>query len=260
MPRQRSAFSDTAMPLFAPDTAGATASSVPVEPVAGKLPSYIRDHRKRLRERFMTGGQGAMPEYELLELILFRAIPRQDVKPLARRLMDAFGDLNRVITAPAARLRDIDGVGDAVVLELKLVEAAATRMARARVMHRPVISSWDALIDYCHTAMAHRETEQFRVLFLDRKNILIADEEQASGTVDHVPVYPREVVRRALELNASALILVHNHPSGDPTPSEADIAMTGRIQAAAEALSITLHDHLIIGKERELSFRATGLL
>ena len=248
------------MPLFAPDGTAAQEQPTHNATAAGKLPSYIRDHRKRLRERFMTGGQGAMPEYELLELILFRAIPRQDVKPLARRLIDAFGDLNRVITAPPARLHDIDGVGDAVVLELKLIEAAATRMARARVMHRPVISSWDALVDYCHTAMAHRETEQFRVLFLDRKNILIADEEQASGTVDHVPVYPREVVRRALELNASALILVHNHPSGDPTPSEADIAMTGRIRAAAEALSITLHDHLIIGKERELSFRATGLL
>ena len=144
--------------------------------------------------------------------------------------------------------------------ELKLIEAVAQRMARSRVMHQPVLSSWDALLDYCHTAMAHRETEQFRILFLDRKNVLIADEEQARGTVDHVPVYPREVVKRALELNASALILVHNHPSGDPTPSEADIAMTAQIQEAAAVLGITLHDHLIVGRSREVSFRALRYL
>ncbi len=263
MPRRRSpfdpAFHDSALPLFVPAAPppppSAAASSPP-----GKPPSYLRDHRKRLRERFLAGGPQAMPDYELLELILFRAIPRQDVKPLARRLLETFGDLNRVITAPPARLREVEGAGDAVALELKIVEASAQRLARARVLHRPVLSGWQALLDYCHTAMAHRDTEQFRVLFLDRKNVLIADEEQASGTVDHVPVYPREVMRRALDLNASALILVHNHPSGDPTPSQADIAMTARIQTAAEALSITLHDHLIIGKEGELSFRAEGLL
>lgn len=227
---------------------------------SAKLPSYIRDHRLRLRSRFAEGGAAAMPDYELLELVLFRAIPRQDVKPLARRLLETFGDFNRVLSAPPARIAAVKGAGPAVVLELKIVEAAAQRLARARVMHRPVISSWNALIDYCHTAMAHRETEQFRVLYLDRKNTLIADEAQGNGTVDHVPVYPREVVKRALELNASALILVHNHPSGDPTPSNADIAMTEQVRAAAEALSITLHDHLIIGKERELSFRAEGYL
>ena len=227
---------------------------------AERLPSYIRDHRQRLRTRFAEGGAAAMPDYELLELVLFRAIPRQDVKPLARHLLDTFGDFNRVLSAPPARLAEVAGVGPAVVTELKIVEAAAQRLARARVMHRPVISSWSALIDYCHTAMAHRETEQFRVLYLDRKNTLIADEAQASGTVDHVPVYPREVVKRALELNASALIVVHNHPSGDPTPSAADISMTEQIRAAADALAITLHDHLIIGKERELSFRAEGYL
>ncbi|MDP3339115.1 DNA repair protein RadC [Frigidibacter sp.] len=226
----------------------------------GRLPSYIRDHRKRLRTRFMAGGAAAMPDYELLELVLFRAIPRQDVKPLARRLLDCFGDFNRVITAPAHRLAEVQGVGDAVVQELKIVEAAAQRMARAKVLNRQVLSSWNALLDYCHTAMAHRETEQFRVLYLDRKNVLIADEEQAKGTVDHVPVYPREVVKRALELNASALILVHNHPSGDPTPSDQDIIVTGQIQDAAQVMGITLHDHLIIGKSRELSFRAQGLL
>jgi DNA repair protein RadC len=165
-----------------------------------------------------------------------------------------------VVTASTARLQLVKGVGPAVVLELKLVEAAAQRLMRARVIQKPVLSSWDALLDYCHTAMAHRETEQFRVLFLDRKNVLVADEEQAKGTVDHVPVYPREIVKRALELNASALILVHNHPSGDPTPSEADRTMTRQVQDACAALGLVLHDHLIIGKERELSFRARGYL
>ncbi|MBN2630539.1 MAG: DNA repair protein RadC [Rhodobacteraceae bacterium] len=253
----RQGFQDGMLPLFAPD--GDEDEAVPVA-LPQKLPSYIIDHRKRLRERFMKGGAHAMLEYELLELLLFRAIPRQDVKPLARLLLDSFGDLNRVITAPVPRLKAIKGVGDAVVCELKLFEAVSQRMMRARVMHKPVLSSWDALLDYCHTAMAHRDTEQFRILFLDRKNTLIADEEQAKGTVDHVPVYPREVVKRALELNASALILVHNHPSGDPTPSSADIAMTAQVQDACQVLGVTLHDHLIIGKDRELSFRSAGYL
>lgn len=233
----------------------------PVTPLpTGRLPSYIKDHRQRLRERFMSGGAGAMPDYELLELVLFRSIPRQDMKPLARRLLDAFGDFNRVLTAPVERLRQIKGVGDTVITDLKILEACAHRMARARVMQRHVISSWDALLDYCHTTMAHREIEQFRVFYLDRKNVLIADEEQAKGTVDHVPVYPREVAKRALELNASALILVHNHPSGDPTPSQSDIEMTNRINDACAALGLTLHDHLIIGKSTELSFRSEGYL
>lgn len=250
-------FHDSALPLFAPDgdedeSAGAA--------LTGKLPSYIGDHRKRLRARFMDGGAGAMPDYELLELVLFRAIPRQDVKPLARLLLDTFGDFNRVVSASPARLLMVKGVGDAVVLELKVIEASAQRLMRAKVMNRPLLSSWGALLDYCHTAMSHRETEQFRILFLDRKNVLIADEEQAKGTVDHVPVYPREVVKRALELNASAIILVHNHPSGDPTPSDADISMTHQVQDAAQVLGITLHDHLIIGKSRELSFRSNGYL
>ncbi|SEN09966.1 DNA repair protein RadC [Loktanella fryxellensis] len=225
-----------------------------------RQPSYIRDHRQRLRDRFMAGGAAALPDYELLELVLFRAIPRQDVKPLARALIDRFGDFNRVIAASPMALAKVTGVGPAVITELKVIEAAAHRMARGRIMARPVLSSWDALLDYCHTVMAHRETEQFRVLYLDTRNTVIADEEQARGTVDHVPVYPREVVKRGLELNAAALILVHNHPSGDPTPSQADIAMTAQIAAAAKALGITVHDHLIIGKSRELSFRAEGLL
>ncbi len=255
MTHPANAFGEMPLPLFDTDEA-AVQAPLP----SGRLPSYIADHRKRLRARFIDGGAQAMPDYELLELVLFRAIPRQDVKPLARALLEKFGDFNAVVTAPQARLSEVKGVGPAVICELKIVEAAAQRLARARVMQRHVVSSWDQLLDYCHTTMAHRETEQFRVLFLDRKNVLIADEEQARGTVDHVPVYPREVVKRALELNASALILVHNHPSGDPTPSDADIAMTQQIEHAAQALSITLHDHLIIGKSTELSFRAEGLL
>ena len=250
-------FRDTPLPLFAPP--GDEDEAAPVA-LPGRLPSYIADHRQRLRDRFLQAGGAAMPDYELLELVLFRAIPRQDVKPLARLLLDTFGDFNRVITASPARLELVKGVGSAVVLELKLVEASAQRLTRARVLQKPLLTSWNALLDYCHTTMSHRETEQFRVLFVDRKNVLIADEEQAKGTVDHVPVYPREIVKRALELNASALILVHNHPSGDPTPSDADLAMTQQVKDACHALGLTLHDHLIIGKSQELSFRSAGYL
>lgn len=250
---RHSSFADPHQPFLLDEATHAT-------PQLGKQPSYIKDHRQRLRARFMGGGASAMPDYELLELVLFRAIPRRDVKPLARDLMDRFGDFNRVITAPEARLRDVIGIGDAVIIELKIIEAAAQRLARAKVMQQHVVSSWDALLDYCHTAMAHRETEQFHVLYLDRKNVLIADEEQAKGTVDHVPVYPREVAKRALELNASAIILVHNHPSGDTTPSTSDIDMTRQIKTACDALGLTLHDHLIIGKSQELSFRSEGYL
>ncbi len=241
------------MPLFA-------GTPAPVLPKGARLPSYISGHRQRLRGRFREGGAAAMPDYELLELVLFRALPRQDTKPLARALLDRFKDFNGVLSARPERLADVNGVGEAVITELKLIEAAAHRLARAKVIQRHAISSWDALLDYCHTTMAHRETEQFRVFYLDRKNILIADEEQGRGTVDHVPVYPREVAKRALELNASALILVHNHPSGDPTPSQADFDMTTRVEAACQALGITLHDHLVIGKSREISFRAEGHL
>lgn len=246
-------FHEAPLPLFSDE-----ATPVPVP--SGRLPSYIKDHRKRLRERFRDGGADAMPDYELLELILFRAIPRQDVKPLARALVERFGDFNRVLSAPVTRLAAIDGVGEAAITELKIVEAAAHRLSRARVIQRPIVSSWQAILDYCQTTMAHRETEHFRVLYLDRKNILIEDEQQGKGTVDHVPVYPREIMKRALELNASAMILVHNHPSGDPTPSEADISMTSQIRDAAEALGLSLHDHLIIGKSTQLSFRSQGYL
>lgn len=243
------ALSEMTLPLFIPPVIGAE-----------KIPSYLKDHRKRLRARFMEGGAAAVPEYELLELLLFSAIPRQDVKPLARALIDQFGGLAAVISADPVLLRRVPDVGEAVIVTLKLAEAVAQRLARAKVMNRPVISSWDALLDYCHTVMAHRTIEHVRVLFLDRKNCLIADEELGRGTVDHVPVYPREVMRRALDLDASALILVHNHPSGDPTPSQQDIALTERIRQAAESLSLVLHDHLIVGKSREYSFRAAGLL
>ena len=252
---QRHLFSEASLPLFESD-------EVVISPAIpeGKLPSYIADHRQRLRARFLSGGADAMPDYELLELVLFRAIPRRDVKPLTRELLNKFNDFIGVITAAPERLLEVKGVGEAVICELKIVAATAQRLARSRILQRPVVSSWEALIDYCHTSMAHRDTEQFRVLFLDRKNTLIADEEQASGTVDHVPVYPREVVKRALQLNASALILVHNHPSGDPTPSPEDISMTTQVERAAQALGITLHDHLIVGKSTELSFRAAGLI
>ena len=254
MGQRRQEFQDAAQPFLLDEVA------LPVDKSSKKLPSYIKDHRARLRARFMSGGADALPDYELLELVLFRALPRIDVKPLARMLMDTFGDFNRVITAPEPRLRAVKGVGDAVVVELKVVEAAANSLRRSRVIKQHVVASWNALLDYCHSAMAHGQTEQFRVLYLDRKNTLIADEIQARGTVDHVPVYPREVVKRALELNASAIILVHNHPSGDPTPSQADIEMTNQIVAACDALGLSLHDHLIIGKSQELSFRSEGLI
>jgi DNA repair protein RadC len=217
-------------------------------------------HRQRLRERFLAGGHGAMPEYELLELVLFNAIERIDVKPLAKALLATFGDLNAVIAAGEHRLAQVPGVTPRVYLQLKLVEALAHRMAQTRVIGRSAIASWDELMRYCRTVMAYRETEAFRVLFLDRKNVLIADEAQAKGTVDHVPVYPREVAKRALELNASAVILVHNHPSGDPAPSRADVEMTGRIEDALRSIGVALHDHVVIGKGAEASFRSLGLL
>ncbi len=201
-----------------------------------------------------------MPDYELLELTLFAALPRRDTKPLAKALLARFGSFAEVIAAPRARLLEVQGVGESVVNHLKIVEAAAQRLAKTKVMGRAVLSSWSALLDYCTAAMARSPNEEFRVLFLDRKNVLIADEVQTKGTVDHAPVYPREIVKRALEFSASFLILAHNHPSGDPTPSKADIAMTREITAAAKALGITVHDHLVIGRAGHSSFKALGLL
>jgi len=246
------AFNDVHLPLF--DEASSS------KPLSGVLPSYIKDHRKRLRTRFMDGGAAALPDYELLELILFRAIPRRDVKPLARALLDKFDDFNGVISAPVDILRSLADVGEATITELKIIEAAAHRLSQSQVLNKPVLSSWDALLNYCQIAMAHKEIEQFRVFYLDRKNVLIADEEQSRGTVNHVPVYPREIIKRALTLNASAFILVHNHPSGDPTPSQADIDMTKTIHDAATVMELTLHDHLIIGRSCQISFRSEGYL
>lgn len=235
---------------------------IPTEDAVGMLPlvpRYSRDHRERLRTRFMKGGATSMPDYELLEMVLFRAIPKRDIRPIAQALFDEFGDFNKIISASPLRLGAIEGVGPAVICELKLVEAAAHRLAQSRVINRRVLSSSSELLDYCRVSMSHLNCEQFRVLFLDRKNVLIADEAQAQGTVDHVPVYPREVVKRALELSASALILAHNHPSGDPTPSDADIALTELICRAAQTLGITVHDHLIVGRTEHFSFRSEGL-
>lgn len=226
----------------------------------GRERPHYWGHRERLRTRFLKGGHKAMPDYEILELLLFNAIPKIDVKPLAKRLLQSFGDLSGVLAASKHRLLQIDGTTDRVYLQLRIVEAFAARMAQTTVLGRDVVSSWDALIAYCRTAMVHRDVEQVRILFLDRKNTLIADEEQPPGTVDHVPVYPREVAKRALEISASAIILVHNHPSGDPTPSSEDIAMTKRIVAACDAIGVVVHDHVIIGRAGEVSFRAQGLL
>ena len=217
-------------------------------------------HRERLRARFLNGGADAMPDYELLEMTLFAALPRRDTKPLAKALLARFGSFAEVIAAPRARLMEVKGVGESVANTLKIVEAAAHRLAKTKVIGRPALSSWSALLDYCTAAMARSQNEEFRVLFLDRKNNLIADEVQNRGTVDHTPVYPREIIKRALELTASAIILVHNHPSGDPTPSKADIAMTREIVTAAKALSIAVHDHLVIGRGGHASFKSLGLL
>jgi DNA repair protein RadC len=222
-------------------------------------PGYL-GHRERLRARFLQGGADALPDYELLELVLYAAIRQQDTKPLAKKLIATFGSFADAIAADPARLRDVEGVGDAVVAQLKIVQAAALRLSRTQLLNRPVLGSWTALLDYCSAAMARAPAEEFRVLFLDRKNALIADEVQSEGTVDHAPVYPREIVKRALELSASALILVHNHPSGDPTPSRADIEMTREIVEAARALRIAVHDHLVIGRGGHASFKALGLM
>lgn len=222
--------------------------------------NHAEGHRRRLRERFVRAGVDAVQDYELLELILFRAIPRKDIKPLAKKVIGAFGGLAPALAAPIDRLVEIKGVTKAAAIEMKIVHAASIKMVQARILDRPVISSWSDLLAYCRAAMADEKTELFRILFLDKKNTLIADEVQQRGTVDHTPVYPREVVRRALEIGASAVILVHNHPSGDPTPSRADIEMTNQIQKAAAALNIRVHDHLVIGHKSEVSFKGLGLL
>jgi len=237
----------------------ATTSRLISDVALDETPHYL-GHRERLRERFLAGGLDAMPDYELLELVLFAAVPRRDTKPLAKDLIEKFGSFAEVIAAPRERLIELEGVSDAVATQLKIVEAAALRLSRTKLIGRPALSSWNALIDYCAAAMARSQREEFRVLFLDRKNVLIADEVQSTGTVDHTPVYPREIVKRALELSATAVILVHNHPSGDPAPSRADIAMTREVVDAAKALRIVVHDHVIVGRSGHASLKALGLL
>ena len=223
---------------------------------AGK-PHYL-GHRERLRRRFREAGADALPDYELLEMIQFRAVPRRDTKPLAK---DAyFGSFTEALNAPEERLKEVPGLGEAAITEIKLVRAAALRLMRGEVMERPVLASWSQVLDYCRASMGFDAKEQFRILFLDKRNQLISDEVQQTGTVDHTPVYPREVIKRALELSATALILVHNHPSGDPTPSQADIQMTKAIIDIASPLGISVHDHIIVGKNGHASLKGMKLI
>jgi DNA repair protein RadC len=229
------------------------------EPGTEGAPHFL-GHRERLRERFRKGGAEALADYELLELVLFRAMPRRDIKPIAKALIARFGSFAEVVSARPERLLEIDGIGESAVTDLKIIEAAARCLARAPIEKRPSLSSFSAVVDYCRTAMAFLDREEFRILFLDKKNHLIADEVQGVGTVDHAPVYPREVMRRALELNASALILVHNHPSGDPEPSTDDIYLTHQIIAVGKPLSVVVHDHLIIGKHGHASLKGLRLI
>ena len=222
-------------------------------------PHYL-GHRQRLRRRFLAGGGEALPDYELLELILFASNARGDVKPLAKALIERFGSFQRVLSASPQQLAENKGLKETGIVAIKVAQAAGRRLARAEAMERPVMSSWQKVLDYCRASMAYEETEAFRLLFLDRKNRVIADEVQQRGTVDHTPVYPREVVRRALELGASAIIMVHNHPSGDATPSASDIEMTKEVQKAARGLGISLHDHIIICGGEHSSMKGLGLL
>lgn len=222
-------------------------------------PDYL-GHRKRLKERFMTGGADALADYEMLELLLFQALPRRDTKPLAKALIKRFGSFSAAITAPPEALREVKGVGESVIMCFKTVGASANLLSREQVMSRPVVGSWDQLLGYLRGIMAHEQNEQFRVLFLDTKNGLIADEKQQDGTVNHTPVYPREVIKRALQLGATAIIMVHNHPSGDPTPSGADVEMTREILDVGKKLGVTLHDHVIIARSGNTSFRSMGLI
>jgi DNA repair protein RadC len=231
-------------------------SDVPSQGI--EVPHYT-GHRERLRARFLDHGASALADYELLELVLFDSVPRVDVKPLAKLLLKQLGDFAEVVAAPRPRLAEL-GLKERSIVQLKIIEAAALRLSKTRLFNRPAISSWSALLDYCTATMARSGREEFRVLFLDRKNSLIADEVLTTGTVDHTPVYPREIVKRALELSACALILVHNHPSGDPAPSRADVAMTAEVVAAAKALKIDVHDHLVVGRSGHASFKSLGLL
>ena len=235
------------------------ADEQPRPPGLAEAPHY-KGHRERLRSRFAETGDQGLPDYEILELLLFRSIPQRDVKPLAKELIARFGSLSGVLGARKERLTEVKGIGESVAADLKLVEAAGRRLARQSIQDKPVLGSWKDVIDYCHAAMAHADRETFRILFLDKRNHLITDEVQGVGTVDHTPVYPREVIRRALEVSATAIILVHNHPSGDPTPSNADIRMTQDIIAIAGPMGITVHDHIIIGRNGHASLRGLKLI
>lgn len=215
----------------------------------------MRGHRERLRAKFRKSGSDALAEYEMLELVLFRSIPRRDTKPLAKRLIAIFGSFSEVLNASPDRLREISGIGEATITDFQIVRASGQMMASSKIRERPLLSSWSAVLEYCRVTMAYEEREQFRILFLDKKNKLIRDEVQHTGTVDHTPVYPREVVKRALELSATAIILVHNHPSGDPTPSKADIEMTIKVDEVSASLGITVHDHIIIGRDGHTSLK-----
>jgi len=225
-----------------------------------KAKPHYHGHRERLRARFLDPGPEALSDYEMLELVLFRAIPQRDVKPLAKELIEMFGSYAEVLGASRERLKGMKGLGEAAITEIKIVQAGAARMLKGEVKKRQVLSSWSNVLDYCRGAMAFDDKEQFRILFLDKRNQLIADEVQQKGTVDHTPVYPREVVKRALELSATALILVHNHPSGDPTPSRSDIVMTEAIVDVAKPLGIAVHDHIIVGKEGHASLKGLKLI
>ncbi|QDM18908.1 JAB domain-containing protein [Tardiphaga sp. vice352] len=233
----------------------------PIDPLPGleEAPHY-HGHRERLRERFRSAGADALSDYELLEMVLFRALPRRDVKPLAKALIGKFGSFAETVNAPEARLREVGGLGEAAITEIRLIAAAASRISKGQLKSRTVLSSWATVIDYCRTAMAFADKEQFRILFLDKRNQLISDEVQQVGTVDHTPVYPREVVKRALELSATAIIMVHNHPSGDPTPSQADIQMTRSVIDVARPLGISVHDHIIVGKNGHASLKGLKLI
>lgn len=226
---------------------------------AGSNINHAHGHRDRLKARFMKNGASALAEYELLELILFRSIPRRDTKPLAKQLISVFGTLSEVLGARPERLKEIKGIGQSTITDFQIVKAAAEALVSGEVREKPLLGSWSSVIDYCRTAMAFEDKEQFRILFLDKRNKLIVDEVQQIGTVDHTPVYPREVVKRALELSATAIILVHNHPSGDPTPSRADIEMTKKINEIASSLGITVHDHIIIAKDGHASLKGLKL-
>lgn len=243
-----------------PGAPGEDAGTRPAEASADEDGPHYLGHRERLRARFAQHGAAALPDYELLELALFRAIPRRDVKPLAKALIRRFGSFAEVVSAEPARLAEVDGIGPGVIADLKLIEAAGHRLARGALNERPLLSSWSAVLDYCRATMAFSAREQFRILFLDKRNHLIADEVQGQGTVDHTPVYPREVARRALELSATAIILAHNHPSGDPAPSAADVKMTREVIGALDPLRIVVHDHIIVGRDGHASLKGLKLI